>query len=124
MEDPKIHPQIHLPELALRDGPVRDELELLVGEVVALQDVDRLHLVLLPRRQAQVRPALRRRLLPLQRTLTGDGLVVEPEPEPHDAHVELVDAGHVVEDLAPEDPQQPELLSGHGGYERKTGWGK
>ena len=35
-----------LPELALRDGPVRDELELLVGEVVALEDVDGLHLVL------------------------------------------------------------------------------
>ena len=42
--------------------------------------------------------------------LTGDRLVVKAEPKPHDAHVELVDAGHVVEDLAPQDAQQPELL--------------
>ena len=40
--------------MALHDGPVRDELELLVGEVVALEDVDGLHLFLLPRRQVRV----------------------------------------------------------------------
>ena len=39
----------------------------------------------------------------------GDRFVVESEPEPHDAHVELVHAGNVVEDLLPKNPKQPEL---------------
>ena len=63
------------PELALRDGPVRDELELLVGELVALEDVDGLHLVLLPRRQAQVGPAVA--LLPLQSSLKQIALTLK-----------------------------------------------
>ena len=50
--------------MTLRDGPVRDELQLLVGEVVALEDVDGLHLVLLPGRQVGTLG-----LLPLQCTL-------------------------------------------------------